>query len=250
MKNLGRIALIAIFLSGWGFANAQYPNAPTPGPSRGDIIASYGKQGAGTVTISNAAPAVVSDVRTCGANQLSGCIGIGNVVNFTTSGGLPTPLAVGTNYYVLAAGFIPGVSYEISTSPFGTPINTTSGGSGTQTAVNTAIITSGSNFTLAAVSLSPGDWNCWGNSETATNGTTTLIQNFIGTSHNSNVSRISESLVMFLANTALLLGLDIIQSSGAVPISITTTTIYYFEVIAIFSTGSGFSSGSMICRRN
>lgn len=215
----------------------------------GEIIASYGKQANGTVTITNASPAVISDAATCTTNQRSGCVGIGNVVNYTTTGGLPTGLTVGTNYYVLAVGFTSGASYQVATSPFGTPINTSSAGSGTQTRSNTALITNGANFTLAAVSLTAGDWDCWGNAEITTSGTTTLLQNYIGTTHNSNTGRISESQAMLSVGTGLLLGLDIIHTSGPVPISISGTTTYYLEVVGLFSTGTGFSFGSLICRR-
>ena len=58
---------------------------------------------------------------------------IGMAIQFNVSGGggLPSGISVGTVYYVLAAGYVPGVSFEFATSPGGTPINTTTAGSGT-----------------------------------------------------------------------------------------------------------------------
>jgi hypothetical protein len=79
---------------------------------------------AGTCTISNASPAVITITNTCAA---------GDQVVFSTTGGLPTGLTVGTIYYVIAAG-LSSSSFEVSTTLGGSAVNTSSGGSGTQTA--------------------------------------------------------------------------------------------------------------------
>lgn len=82
------------------------------------------------VTISNANPAVVSWT---GHNQSAN-----TQIMFTTTGTLPSPLAVGTIYYILAAGLTAN-SFEISLTVGGTPIPTTTAGSGTHTATTTPI---------------------------------------------------------------------------------------------------------------
>jgi hypothetical protein len=85
----------------------------------------------GTVTISNATPAVI----TWSAHGLY----VGSEVVFTTDGGLPTGLTAGTRYYVIAAGFGAG-SFEVAAAPGGAAINTSSAGSGTHTGTNTSIM--------------------------------------------------------------------------------------------------------------
>ncbi len=78
----------------------------------------------GSPSISNATPAVVTLV----AHGLVA----GDVVTFKTAGTLPSPLAINTPYYVIAAGLDPN-DFEISTTLGGTAINTTTVGSGIHT---------------------------------------------------------------------------------------------------------------------
>lgn len=75
-----------------------------------------------TVTISNASPAVVS-----WANH---GLRVNSMVKFTTTGTLPSPLAVGTEYYIASTGLDTN-SFQISaTQGPGSAINTTTDGSG------------------------------------------------------------------------------------------------------------------------
>lgn len=75
-----------------------------------------------SVTISNASPGVVTETgHTRNAND---------PIRFTTTGGLPTGLSVGTTYYVKSP--ITN-SYNVSSTPGGTAIVTSSAGSGTHT---------------------------------------------------------------------------------------------------------------------
>lgn len=77
---------------------------------------------AGTVTISNAAPAKIT-----WANH---GLQDGTPIVFTTSGSLPTGLTAGTTYYVA----VPRKDfYYVSATPGGVPLSTTSAGSGTHT---------------------------------------------------------------------------------------------------------------------
>lgn len=78
----------------------------------------------GAVTISNATPAVVS-------YTAHGMVA-GDIIQFTTDGGLPSPLAVNTNYYVISAGLTAN-AFEISLTSGGAAINTTTAGSGVHT---------------------------------------------------------------------------------------------------------------------
>jgi microcystin-dependent protein len=78
-----------------------------------------------TVTISNASPAVVAWT----GNQLQN----NDPILLTTTGGLPTGLATATKYYVRG---LSGNNFNLSATPGGTPINTSSAGTGVQTAIN------------------------------------------------------------------------------------------------------------------
>ena len=77
----------------------------------------------GTVTITNATPAVVTYTS-------SGLI-TGTPVVFTTTGALPTGITAGTTYYVLTA--LTASTFTIATTVGGTAINTSSAGSGVHT---------------------------------------------------------------------------------------------------------------------
>lgn len=81
------------------------------------------------VTISHASPAVVGWTA-------HGILALAPVF-FTTTGTLPLPLVLNQTYYVSSSGLLTD-SFEISATPGGAVINTTSGGSGTHTAVANA----------------------------------------------------------------------------------------------------------------
>lgn len=78
-----------------------------------------------TVTISNASPAIIT--------WASHGLVPGQVIQFTTTGALPTGLSLATNYYVIAAGLTSG-AFEVSATNGGAAVNTSSAGSGTHTA--------------------------------------------------------------------------------------------------------------------
>lgn len=77
-----------------------------------------------TVTITNASPGVV----TWTAHGFSA----GRAVMFMSTGALPTGLTAGTWYYVIAAGLTTD-EFQVSATPGGAAINTSSAGSGTHT---------------------------------------------------------------------------------------------------------------------
>lgn len=115
-----------------------------------------------TCTISNASPCVV----TSAAHGFFA----GDKVRFLTTGALPSPLVVGTVYYVMASGLTDD-TFKISATPTGGEINTTTTGSGVhsfnpaitiiQTALQTATISTRktSTCTIANVSTLSIDGN-------------------------------------------------------------------------------------------
>jgi hypothetical protein len=80
---------------------------------------------AGTCTISNASPAVVSMANSAAANDM---------VVFSTTGTLPTGLSPGVTYFIISAG-LSGSQFEVSATKGGAAINTSGAGSGTHTAI-------------------------------------------------------------------------------------------------------------------
>ena len=100
-----------------------------------------------TVTVSNASPAVVSTA------QLHG-LAVGDPIQFSTTGTLPTGLSTGTTYYVISSGYGP-FSFEVSATVGGAPVNTSGAGSGTITITRAVDIakevdfTAGNTFTVS-----------------------------------------------------------------------------------------------------
>jgi hypothetical protein len=94
-----------------------------------------------TATFTNGSPKI-----TWAANTMAG-MQVGDVVTFTTSGGLPTGFATATNYYVVAIGYSNATNLEVmlSATPGGTPISAGSAGTGAQTA----------HLTIAATATNP-----------------------------------------------------------------------------------------------
>lgn len=214
----------------------------------GEVISSIGQVAGATVTISNASPAVITDSTSCATGQTSGCIGIGQVVSFTTTGALPAGLSAGTNYYVLSAGYTPSTSYQVATTPFGTPINTTNAGSGVQTRNNsTTGVSSGSYQTLAAVSLTAGQWGCTGATDVFSSGITTQIKSVISPTNNSTTGQIQQSSLLDVLNIT---GTEVQGSNGPIVLKLSGTTTYYLIAEATYSTGSSSMTGSLVCVRS
>lgn len=128
-----------------------------------------------TVTISNASPGII----TWAANTLN----VGSGINFTTTGGLPTGLTVGVNYYVCSASFSAGASFAVATSVTnafaGTCVNTSSAGSGTQTAASKILMTSVTGIDCTGLPLTGGDWEVSGTLDYV-GGTTTTVAYLLG----------------------------------------------------------------------
>ena len=87
-----------------------------------------------TATISNASPAVITFSANHNFNP-------GDIVYFTTTGGLPNGLSTFTKYYVLREG-ISATTFRVSSTFEGVPINTSSAGSGTHSIFRTTEVSS------------------------------------------------------------------------------------------------------------
>jgi len=92
---------------------------------------------AGTCTISNASPAVITRTAHGFENDMP--------VRFTTTGALPTGLATGTTYFVKSKT---DNTFQVSTTVGGASINTSSAGSGTHTVVPVAATVSTTTATI------------------------------------------------------------------------------------------------------
>jgi hypothetical protein len=196
-----------------------------------------------TVTISNGSPGVITDA----AHGMS----IGGVVNFTTSGGLPTGLVVGTNYYVSSQGFTTG-SYSVSTSIAnafaGTSINTSSAGSGNHARNAYALLTTVTNQDIAAIQLSAGDWdvNGWINYNFAASTTVNSIRNTFSSASGTLGDSAEQTVFGF---NALALVNSFSVPNGPVRFSLASTTTIYMVARANFGTSTMFAYGRMRARR-
>ncbi len=99
-----------------------------------------------TCTISIASPAVIT--------RSSHGFVAGDVIRFTTDGGLPTGISLNKNYFVISAGL--GLnSFRVSEAPGGTAVDTSGVQSGTHTVGKVTGRAGDTNF--AVVALSPSD---------------------------------------------------------------------------------------------
>lgn len=104
-----------------------------------------------TATITNASPGVVTVTgHGFAANQR---------VTFTTTGGLPTGLSVGTTYYVIPTGLATD-SFQVSATLGGSAVNTSSAGSGTHKCIELAPLGVAGGNMLAYPT--PSGFTAWG----------------------------------------------------------------------------------------
>lgn len=107
--------------------------APTLGLNGGDPTM-------GNVQISNASPAVVSwpgvPLTPGSAIVLNASSSDGTASDPVVAGTLPTGISANTVYYILSAGYVASTSFEISATPGGSPINTSSTYTGSITSSN------------------------------------------------------------------------------------------------------------------
>jgi len=150
--------------------------APAAGVIGEVLAANCPSASTGTVTISIASPAVITwsafPGTTTPAQGATGApVNWTCPINFTTTGALPTGLAVGTNYWIIGSTYSSsGTTFEIADTAShamgGTnAINTSGSQSGTQTGVLAAILANSTPLAGAGLSVSAGDWNCQALSE-------------------------------------------------------------------------------------
>lgn len=210
----------------------------------GEVLISVTNLNTSTVTISNASPGVISWT-THGLN-------IGSGLNFTTSGGLPTGLSVGTNYYVCTTGF--GVnSFSVATSVdnafAGTCVNTSSAGSGTHTAISEVIMSNGVALNVAGIQLTAGDWDVSGVSGFDTGATTSVTFIAAGISPTSITQPSASSFQRFSMVTAANVGFGGQNSIPVTRISLSATTTYYLVQNATFTLSTMGGFGKIFARR-
>lgn len=213
----------------------------------GETLSTAGGAANGTVTITIASPAVISDAGACASGIYNLCVSPGSVVNFTTTDTLPTGIVAGTNYYVLSTGFVAGASYRISTTAFGTAVDTSGSQAGVHTRVNKAIAVNNTPVDGAAVALTAGDWDCRAKSTFVTTGTTTGELSWIGPTTNSATGLLSMSAIS--SNSIASAGGSAQLPNGTVQINLASPTTYYLIGDLLFSAGDGSFTGMMQCRR-
>lgn len=210
-------------------------------------------QTSATVTITNASPAVITWGTTIPFATGSTITATCSVVNFTTSGGLPTGLTVGTNYYVGGAS-ISGNTFSVATSCdnaiAGTYVNTSSAGSGTQTGVPTGILATGTQIAIGGMSLTAGDWDVTTQTGFLAGGTTsiTILSTGNGLSivgANSQIGRITQ-----LTLAANVPGVsNNVMSSGPARYVLSGTTTIYCVASATFTVSTLAAWGGCRARR-
>jgi|EndMetStandDraft_8_1072994.scaffolds.fasta_scaffold24253_2 hypothetical protein len=209
----------------------------------GEYIEAAGTAAIATVTISNSAPAVISDA----AHGLS----IGAVVNFITTGAFPAGLSVSTNYYVSSQGFGQNsysVSASVANALAGISINTSDAGSGTHTRMGNGIVTTVTNLDLIGLSLSAGDWVVGGNIRFSP-GATTTVNSYQGGVNTTSATLPSTMDVAIVGYNALVLAN---AGSIVVPqrrISLAAPTTVFLVARANFGTATLNATGKIWARR-
>lgn len=216
----------------------------------GEYKISSGNGTSSTVTISNGSPAVITWTAhglTAAENNYIG-------VNFTTSGGLPTGLTVGTNYYI---SIVDANTFNVSTSVAnaiaGTFVNTSSAGSGTQTAVLNVILANATNMDFGGFSLTAGDWDVGGAAVFIPNGGVTVVtisQAWVNTTSASSTGVIAgrdKNLTSYAAGNIPVNALSLFIPTKRISLSATTTI--FGTVVSSFSASTLAGYGTMWARR-
>lgn len=173
--NASNLASGTVAVARGGAAAGQLPAATgttnaTAG-SLGEYVVSGSAQSnsigtSATVTITIAAPGVVTWTGNPYFTASATGNGCASLVVFSTTGALPTGITAGTNYYVTCDGTFTANAFHISTSVAnaiaGTAVTTSGTQSGTQTATNEFALTIGTPVDFGGMSLTAGDWDVSG----------------------------------------------------------------------------------------
>ena len=176
----------------------------------------------------------------------------GNTVSFS-GGTLPTGITSGTVYYVInGANFAVG-TFSISATPGGAAINFTGTSSGTQTGTTLVALTSGAtNATnIAALVLSPGDWDIFGSTAFVPgSGTTTTLANAWCSSAGATMpTQPNHGNSWQRVITTGLAGEDFIVPLGRLRLLVTTSTPVYLQAQATFGASTLSVYGNINARR-
>jgi hypothetical protein len=166
-----------------------------------------------------------------------------SIVNFTTSGGLPTGLTVGTNYYKT---IVDANTYKVSTSVAnaiaGTFVNTSSAGSGVHTAVANGILATATAIDVCGISLTTGDWDITAAESFAFAGTTNVNNMIVSLSSTSATLDVNSGrLASFNFGTAGIVpggGFSIPGTTSRFSLASTTTLFLIGQSAFTVSTGS------------
>lgn len=208
-----------------------------------------------TVTITIASPAVVTwsvttpFVFNCGTPPCNGAA----VLNFTTTGALPTGIVAGTNYYVIGSS-VSGNTFQIATTSdnaiAGTAINTSGSQSGVQTGAPTALLSSGNAFDLAALSLAAGDWDVSSDVAFLSGAATSITILNAGTNTVSVTSSTIPGRFIQLATAATVPGVaNSVVHVGPARYSLSATTTVYCVTSGTFTVGALAAWGGCRARR-
>jgi len=214
----------------------------------GEYFISESNNSTATVTITIATPGVIS--WTAHGRQA------GSVVNFTTTGALPTGLVAGTNYYVCAGATLLANSFTVATSVANALAGTNIATSGTQSGVHTGIsatanLTTNVGVDVAGLSLTAGDWDVCFNGWTK--GATTAVL----FSMNASVSQTSGTLSTTPSNNSKMAEATTTYGNGdavnlvtpAVRISLSATTTIFGVISNNFGTAATQAYGALMARR-
>jgi hypothetical protein len=202
-----------------------------------------------TVTISQASPAVVSWT----AHGRS----IGGAVNFTTTGALPTPLTVGTTYYISSQNFTANsfcLSTSVANALAGVSINTSSAGSGVHTGRGGVENVTNVVVDIAGISLTAGDWDVWTNTFFVMNASTVItagIGCFSLTSATLDTTMLRAGILSIPAAGFTGGGTsgNVSVTAGPARLSLATTTTVFFVGFATFTTSTLRMYGGIAARR-
>jgi hypothetical protein len=234
-----------------GHMNGTATNDNAAAGEVGEFVNAYATNTGGTVTISNASPGIIT--------QAAHGYSTASPVNFTTTGGLPTGLSVGTNYWVCGGATLLAGSYAVATSIdnaiAGTCVNTSSAGSGTHTAVGNVILTSGAVNNITGFSLTAGDWEVTASFPVfpGAGTTTSLVSGNIVTTPGA-----LGSLAATGSGAIRLDGWQGLSSSAAIPppaftvgtrFSLSATTKIYSTLFPTFVSGANAGYGFLRARR-
>lgn len=235
-------------------AVGQIPGTTTNDDAAAGKIGEYASMivtaGTATVTITNASPTVITWTGHPYPINSSGIVSTG-AINFTTSGGLPTGLTVGTNYYAVPTDANTlHVATSVANALAGTFVNTSSSGSGTQTGVAELISASAASLDLGGFALTAGDWDCRGSIGIDPAGTTTVssIQTWLHTVSASNPGVAAR--VAYSAITATLATGGVSELSfGPGRFTAPATTNFFATSSIVFGISTLKTFGLSACRR-